>query len=337
VQNQTSLYLVHSQGANMVKLKNISQGNLELVDLGMQLLHPGEELDLEATLKYQASRSTQIIDLLADTGKLSVIDESGIEIFNVSDAVDVLKGYQQKLLNTFDNKLFVQNSPRPIGTFTTFSSQGDDPNNPHDVGNGQKFMIDHKIGDQLDQYVYGDFNCKGNLSYAQEGYGIWENANFDQLLIEIVPKVTPYTAGTNTYFDLYGGYLVVPAAGNGHIDIQPQDMRLVEIPFSIDDPSKRQSPAFWDADYDLATHQFYNIRPNFTAEGQYNMFTVELTFERIVNYIIIGSKSMNLKTNDVAEIAHGMRIRFNFKTNAPDHDWKMACMFMFNRQYTRPF
>ena len=320
----------------MVRLRNISQNDIELVDLSMQLLHPGEEVELEGQRKTQAAESEQVIDYIVDH-ILLVIDNDGTEVTNGSNAVDVLKGYYQKLLSTFDDKLFVQNTPRPIGTFTTFSSQGDDPNNPHDVGNGQKFMLNHKIGDSLDQYVYGDFNTMCNKTYAQEGYGIWETADFDQLIIEIVPQVTVYSEGTNTYFDLYGGYLVVPAAGNGHINIQPQDMRLVEIPYSIDEPTKRQSPAFWDADYDHETHQFYNIRPNLTASGQYNMFTVELVFERIVNYIILGSKSMNLKTNDVAELGYGMRIRFNFKTCAPDHDWKMACMFMFNRQYSRPF
>jgi len=320
----------------MVRLRNISDHDIELEDLGMQLLHPSEEVELENQRKNQAAESEQVIDYIVDH-VLLVIDNDGTEVTDSSRAVDVLKGYNQKLLSTFDNKLFVQNTPRPIGTFTTFSSQGDDLNNPHDVGNGQKFQLDHKIGDPLEQYVYGDFNIMCNKTYAQEGYGIWETANFDQLLIEIVPQVTVYAPGTNTYFDLYNGYLVVPAAGNGHINIEPQNMRLVEMPYSIDEPTKRQSPAFWDADYDDNTHQFYNIRPNFTASGQFNMFTVELVFERIVNYIILGSKSMNLKTNDVAELGHGMRIRMIFKTNAPDHDWKMACMFMFNRQYSRAF
>jgi UDP-glucose 6-dehydrogenase len=126
---------------------------------------------------------------------------------------------------TVDNKLYVKNTARPIGTFSCFSSYGDDISNPHDVGGGSPLNFKHTVGQPSTQYLYADFNVIENKTFLQEGYALWDKAVLDRVIMEVVPQVTVYTSGTNTFFNVYGGYLVVPAAGDGYANIHPEDMR----------------------------------------------------------------------------------------------------------------
>jgi hypothetical protein len=238
---------------------------------------------------------------------------------------------------TSDGKVLVQSTPRPIGTFSCFISEGDDFTIPHSVGGGTPLKLDHQIGDPLEQAIYADFDVIENKTYVQEGYGMWTSANFDRVVIEAVPKTTTYISGTDTLFNLYGGYLIIPAAGDGTISVQSQDINLVEVPFSIDDSTVRQSSAFWDADYNIGTHSFENIRPAPLGNGQYNIFGTEICFERIVSLTILGDHSINLKTADIAEIAHGTRVKLTFTTFPPDHAWKIAVALSVHRKYVTTY
>jgi hypothetical protein len=240
-------------------------------------------------------------------------------------------------VRTPDNKLIVQSSPRPIGTYACFLSEGDSTAHPHIVGGGTAICIDHDTGDSTNQVIYVDFNTIENKTYMQEGYGLWDGAYLDTMNLDIVPTLTAYTSGTGTNYSLYQGYLIIPAAGDGDITVQSQDIRLVEIPYSLDNPSIRQSQAFWDADYSTETHQFSNIRPAPLGDGQYNMFGSEVVFQRPVNLRLVGSHVLNLKTNDIAQIAHGIRLRFSFNTFAPDHDWEMSVVLAMHREHVSSF
>lgn len=235
---------------------------------------------------------------------------------------------------TSDGKLWVQSTSRPMGTFSCFTSEGDNLDSPVGIGNGVKMYNDHKIGDPLQQNLYVDFNVKENKTFICQGLGIWKSANFDEMHLHIVPKVTPFSLGTNTTFNLYGGFLIVPAAGDGMIQINPADIQLVEIPYSIDKPMSRQSAAFWDADYDMLTHSFSNIRPNIYGQGQYNIFGAEIYLNSVVDFIILGDGQASLHSADVAEFGHGMRCKFNFETNAPDHEWKFTINLSLDRFQT---
>ena len=75
----------------------------------------------------------------------------------------------------------------------------------------------------------------------------------------IVPNVTASSAGTDTNFNLYGGIFIVPAAGDGTLTVNPADIKLVEM--TISEVTRMRAPAFWNADYDTATHTFSNITP----------------------------------------------------------------------------
>jgi len=243
---------------------------------------------------------------------------------------------------TYDNKLWVQNSARPIGTYTCFTSEGDNTAWPTLVGGGVRIMNHHEVGDSTVNTVYVDFNTVENMTYMQEGVGMWSNAYYDTLNLEVVPTVTKCVAGTSTNFNLYGGYLILPAAGNGNITVQPEDIRLVEIPMSLDDPAKRQSPAFWNAQYDATdTHQFVNITPAPYGDGTYNLFGAEVTFQRPVNMMLLASGNLVLKSDDIAQIVHGIRLKLTFITDTvtdrTDHEWQMAVILKMHRKYVSSF
>lgn len=232
---------------------------------------------------------------------------------------------------TFDNKLIVQSSPRVIGTFNTYISEGDNLSNPVQVGDGAKMILDHKINDSMHQTSYIDFNIKENATYLREGIVLCKDCDFDKLRCDVVPTVTTYTSGTNTNFNLYGGFLIVPAPENGIIQVLPQDIRLIEVPWSMDDHSKRQMSGFWDADYDEASHQYSNIRPNPYGTGQYNIFGAEINFVTIADIILLGDSSVGLHSTDVAVLGSGMRCKLTFATNAPDHAWKCSVVLSLTR------
>jgi len=316
----------------MLKLKNISQSDIVLTDLGMQLVQPNDTIDLDSSRKEQVANSSQIIQLLSDSS-ISVIDHDNTEIEELTCAIDAIKGFSIKSLKTFDNKTWVQSTKRPIGTFTCFMSEGDNQVSTLSVGNGEKMLFFHQTSESLEQHLYIDFNVKENKTYMGEGTAIWKDCNFDMLHLNVVPKVTTYTSGTNTSYNLYGGFLIVPANNDGTIEIQAQDIQLVEVPYSIDYPTLRQDSGFWDADYNLQTHEFDNLRPNYSGTGQYNIFGAEIKFATVVCLILLDNGTVNFVCSDVSELVHGMRIKFSFTTYAPDHNWKCALNLSLNREH----
>jgi len=314
----------------MIKLKNISQDDLVLNDLGEQLLHPNDQVELDGGRKEKAANSSQIVTLVSSE-ELAVIDNDDTQISDISQAIDVLKGFSQKQVYTLDNKMWIQETSRPIGTKTYFTSRGDDITNIRDVGNGEKMQIIHEIGDDDMQILFIDFNFKENKSYLHEGYITWEHANFDEICLGIVPNVTVYTSGSNTNFNLYGGYLIVPAAGDGTIQVATEDMKLVEVPISRD--TGKRVTAYWDADYSTETHSFSNIRPNLTGTGQYNMFGTMVPLAKFVNkMLLLNDGFLRLQSADTEELCHGMRVVLSMTTNGEDHNWKAACTLTFHRE-----
>jgi hypothetical protein len=234
-------------------------------------------------------------------------------------------------------KIEVHESSRVIGTTTYFTGAGDDPSNPIDIGGGTKFVLHHRIGDPNPQYLYLDFNCVENETWIHEGYMIWQSANFDTITFEIVPRVVNVTSGTNTYYNLYGGYLVIPAAGDGTIellsDITEHDGGLVYIP--LDEEGNRTTPCFWNADWNSTTKKYENITAAPLGNGSFNMFTVEVPLHRFVNKIpMLGEGFERTQTADADEIGHGMRLRTTMITNDPDHYWSVGCILTLHREKT---
>lgn len=234
---------------------------------------------------------------------------------------------------TFDGKSATQSTSKPIGTTTFFTSEGDDISDPTKVGGGTKMQLIHNTGDAMNQIVDVDFNIKENESYVHEGYIIWKNANFDQVSLSIIPKTTPIDSPSiNTNYNLYGGKIIIPAAGNGTIVVDPANFQLVEMP--INAVTGVRPPAFWNADYDNQTHAFSNVTPT-AGDGVYNMYAVDDPIAVVVNKVmLLDSGWQQMQTSDSMKLGHNMRLRLSLHTQGDDHDWKAACILTLHRVRT---
>jgi hypothetical protein len=316
----------------MIKLKNISNEDITLSDLGEQLLAPNEQVELLDYIKTQASNSSQIVTLLSD-GDLAVIDDGEVQVTDLSWAINLVKGFCVKDKKTIDDKVFVQETSRIPGTKTCFSSQGDDMSDPTNVWGGEEIILEHNISDPMEQSKIIDFNLKENRTDLHEGYITWRDANFDSVSAEVIVRTTPYTSGSNTNYNLYNGYLIIPAAGDGIINVNANDIQLVEMPIEKDTGLRPQ--AFWNADYSTETHTFSNITPAVNGDGVYNMFGAEIVLAKLVNRILLlNTGTMMLQTADSLELSHNMRIRVKLYTHNEDHAWKASAIFTLHRAKT---
>jgi hypothetical protein len=261
-----------------------------------------------------------------------VAEHQGIPLVSF-DQVEVVNSV--KLFSTnIRNKIETHESSRIPGTYTYYTGAGDNPNNIMDVGNGAMFILHHRNGDPTTQYLYIDFNVVENETWIHEGYMIWSGAAFDTITFEIVPRITSVTPASNTYYNLYGGYLVVPAAGDGTIqvtsDITTHSGGLVEIPIDYD--GNHIAPAFWNADWNTTTKLFENISAAPLGNGKYNMFTVEVPLNRFVNKIpVLGDGFEMMQSADADKFGSGMRFRAKLETSMPDHYWNVGCILTMHR------
>jgi len=234
-------------------------------------------------------------------------------------------------------KIETHESSRIPGTYTYYTGSGDDITDPMNVGGGQLFTLHHRNGDPMTQYLYLDFHIIENETWIHEGYMIWSGAQFDTITFEIVPTVTSVVPASGTYFNLYGGYLVVPAAGDGTIqvvsDITTHSGGLVEIPADYD--GRMLAPAFWNADWNTTTKRFENISAAPLGNGKFNMFAAEVSMSRFVNRIpVYGEGFEMMQSADADRLGSGMRFRARLDTAAPDHYWNVGCILTTHRART---
>ena len=153
-------------------------------------------------------------------------------------------------------KTRVHQTSRKLGTKIGWTGEGDDPSDVHNIGGGEPFIIDHTIGDGPTSNIYIDFNIVNNETWLHEGYMTWKSCHLDKLSLMMVPRVTEAhvdsTASTN--YSLYGGYMIVPAAGDGTLvidsDITDPNAGLIYMP---DNDLGEAPTAFWNADYNSST------------------------------------------------------------------------------------
>jgi len=233
-------------------------------------------------------------------------------------------------------KLEVHESSRVSGSTTYFTGAGDDASDITDVGNGELFMLSHRVGDPFTQYLYLDFNIVENRTWIHEGYIIWKDARFDLITFDIVPIVPTWTLSSGTNYNLYNNYLIIPANGDGSIEIVSDltDPRggLVFMPV---DESGNRTAGFWNADWNSTTKQYENITPAPTGNGIYNIFAYETPLLRFVNkQTMIGNGFQRMQTADADELGQGMRLRVTGVTIEPDHDWYCGCVLTLYRERT---
>lgn len=238
-------------------------------------------------------------------------------------------------------KLRVHQTSRKLGTVILWTGEGDDPTNPSSVGSGESLSFVYTAGqsDPLTKYI--DFNTVENETWMHEGYITWDGCYLDTLDLKVVPRVTSTVTSSGTNYNLYGGYLIVPAVpGTGTIDITSDITTssggLVFMPRNdLNEPST----AYWNAEWDTTNKRFINISAAPSGDGEYNMFAVEVDLAHFVRRMpLLNAGFIALNSSDTDELGHGMRLKMvadtNTSTDIGDHDWAVACTMCLHRAKT---
>jgi len=235
-------------------------------------------------------------------------------------------------------KLRVHQTSRNNGTMICWTGEGDDQSDQSIVGGGEVISFAYTTGQSDPLLRYVDFNVIENKTYLHEGYISWKNAQLDWIDLQLVSRVTGTVTATGTTFNLYGGYLIIPAyPGTGTIqvttDITTIDGGLVYMP--LNDQGVRGT-AFWNATWDKTTQRYINITPAPTGNGQYNMFDQEVILAHFVRHMsLLGDGFIALNSSDTDELGSGMRLKLTADTNqetTTDHDWAFSCLLCLHRQ-----
>lgn len=241
-----------------------------------------------------------------------------------------------KTKQDLDGRHLSHSTPRYLGTYTYFTSYDDDHSDPHSVGGDDTCALMWDITTQSANptNVYLDFNTVKNDTYVRQGDITWEDAKFDTISMDIVPKTTDYVSTTSgTTYDLYGGYLITPNPyGTGLIQVAENDMVPVEMT-----PNEFGSyPAgYWDAEWNETTKKYDNITPNYLGTGGYNMFGEEVKLYRFLNKkMLLGSHTKICPTDDSSQIGHNMRLKMTLETYGVPHPWRGCGTVMMYRSRT---
>lgn len=252
----------------------------------------------------------------------------------VSVGTQILNEYRDR-----SGKLRVHQTSRKLGCVVCWNGTGDDTSDISKVGGGESLTFDHRIGDTDPMVKYIDFNMSENETWLHEGYITWKAAHLDTLSLQMVVRTVTVSGVTGGDKTLYGGYMVVPTppgAGNIEVvsDVTDPIGGLVYMPAN---DLGEKSTAFWDADYNMTTHKYENIRPNYTGTGDYNMFTYELVIAEFVRSIpLLENGFIPLNSSDTDQLGQGMRLKMIADTNnnVDDHEWSVACILCMHRSRT---
>ena len=234
-------------------------------------------------------------------------------------------------------KTRIHQTSRPLGMDTYFTSCSDDITDINKVGES---TIDLKIrrssGESDSKSAYMDLNIANNETWLHEGYMSWKGFNGDKISLEVVTLFPEYEAGTNTNYNLYNGYLIIPAAGDGVINITGNITSprggLIYMP---DSDEGYPPTAFWNADFNNITGLYENIAAAPTGNGRYNMFGAETLLSRFVNRIgLVGDNSIRLQSSDTARLGQGMRLKLSYyrNTDVDDRDSMIIGLITFHRK-----
>lgn len=229
-----------------------------------------------------------------------------------------------------DGRLSIHVTPRPSGTVTWNSGRGDDPDDMMDIGGGQLILIQHALNSGMEvniqgeeylcEHKYVDFNIMENPSAIFSAEIQAYNASYALCSCEIVPRVTPTTTGSGTYFNAVpyhgiDGCLIVPAAGNGTLVVDPNDIQPVQV--LTKENAKVPGTGFWNLDYDTVTHTFSNLTAAPLGDGAYNLFAAETCLNTFVNDRIINCPGRNdssfIRSKDAEMLPHGIRFKISLK------------------------
>jgi len=233
-----------------------------------------------------------------------------------------------------DGRQRTNQTTRPLGTRLVYSVEGDDQADYSKVWGGDKMHIVHNIGDAATQTAYLDLNTIQNDTYLKAGLPIMGGADRDEVKVQSVPQVTSKSAGSNTVYSEYGGYLIVPAAspigegaGIGTLTVADGDRRLVQI---LPDEQGNVAQGWWDATWNPTTKVFDSITANLTGTGGFNMFSLEVVLSNFAPLLIVSGAASGisaLESEESDQLPHGVRVKLTIITIGTDHDWHFGLNF----------
>ena len=314
----------------MLILTNKSDSVITCMTTGITLV-PGQSVELTTSEQLEtAARSPQLLSYIAND---IILVNDGIKDLTMDEAVRALAG-QAIITGPRDKtgKLRVHQTSRALGTTTCFVGCGDDPSDITKVGGGTECIFRHKVGDTMSTSYYIDLNIIENETYVHEAYITWENCNYDIVTADIVPYVTSVEPAENTNYSLYGGYLIIPAMGNGTINVTSDitDLRGGLIQMPLNDLGQRPT-AYWNANYNNITKKYENITYAM-GDGEFNMFAAEVPIFRIFNRVpLLSTGFIEFRTSDTSQVGQGMRLKVTCETAGDDHDWGIAFTLVLHR------
>ena len=319
----------------IINVINTKDFTVTLRDLGNLTINSLSIINLlEFRSLNDVADSEDLVDKIVD-GTLLI--NNGEKDLTKSEAIKYVT--LQNILNEHrdrSGKLRVHQTSRKLGTMIMWVGEGDDTSDPSAIGGGERLSFAYIAGQSDPLIKYIDFNMVENETWMHEGYITWQDAKLDTLDLQLVSRPTSTISGSN--YNLYGGYLIVPAVpGTGTIDlasdITEHDGGLVYMP--LNDLGIR-AQSFWNAEWDPSSKKYINITPAPNGDGEYNMFSTEVVFAQFVRKMtLVGSGFIALNSSDTDQLGHGMRLKMIADTNTEDytdHDWRIACMLCLHRE-----
>lgn len=244
---------------------------------------------------------------------------------------------------TLDGKMLVLPTPSPVGSMTYITSEGDDYGNRNSVGGGTLLKMEHTVGGG-DAAVDVDFNCAINKTYLHSGSATWAGCQRDRMSLSVMAKGSTASAGSGTYFTAlnypghpWHGKLIVPAAGNGNLNVTaPVVVGFYANPGRAAEESS--VPKYWNATWNPATQQYGNIVAAPNGDGEFNMFTEAVQLFKFVNGVLLDGDNFNpwsIDSKDAQRLGDGMFLHLVPATNPQvgDHAWRVsAILFMYKER-----
>jgi len=308
-----------------------------------------KDIDLQLFPNSTKTIDTNITPIAQSKELIKLISNDDIVINDMSR--DLLTTEAIKFITTNnvmpldkEGKLFVHQTSKDIGMTTYWTGRGDDHTNIYDIGNGEHFTLINFPGEPSATIKYMDLNTLDNKTSLHEGYFFWDNAQMgDYASLSIVTNTVTTEPAENTNFNIYGGFLVVPALpGQGTVQVTSDITNpcisggsLVKV---YTDETGYRPPAYWNATYNKTTRLFEDIHPAPNGDGFYNMYSIELEVNRFVNSLpLFNSGVQRLQSSDSVPFPHGMRLKLEIETTNDDHEWCVGGMITMHRQKTIRF
>ena len=322
-------------------ITNTTSNDVEITDLhGFNVTASGTETLTDYFSNIQISNSDDLVEKVAD-GTFIVND--GTSDLSITAGIKWCLGQFTEATLYDENrdrsgKLRVHQTSRKLGLRISWTGAGDDTSDIMNVYHGEpltfEFTAVSGIG-TMSKYI--DFNIAENETWLHEGYLTWYNCHFDRLTLKMVPRVTGVTAASGTSYDLYGGYLVIPAyPGTGSIDITSDITDPVGgLVYMPDDDLGNSPTAFWNADWNSTTKEYENISAAPYGDGRYNMFAAEVTLAEFISQIpFLDHGFIAMNSSDTDQMGQGMRLKMILEpgTHFVEEIVGVACIMCMHRE-----